>query len=141
MPPPRVQPTGVVARITSSARDSRPAVSARAGLLEAVLKPITTAGQVREGAKTDCLPWPSPPFVARAAARANRARARSPLSPQTKKRAATTPPHQQQIKDLKQGIAAFYDESSALWEDVWGSEHMHHGYYPPRREGGGTERA
>ena len=28
-----------------------------------------------------------------------------------------------------EGIAAFYDESSGLWEDVWG-EHMHHGYYP-----------
>jgi hypothetical protein len=31
-----------------------------------------------------------------------------------------------QIKELKEGIAAFYDESSSLWEDVWG-EHMHHG--------------
>eukprot|EP00181_Compsopogon_caeruleus_P000980 CAMPEP_0184681928 /NCGR_PEP_ID=MMETSP0312-20130426/4905_1 /TAXON_ID=31354 /ORGANISM="Compsopogon coeruleus, Strain SAG 36.94" /LENGTH=417 /DNA_ID=CAMNT_0027133065 /DNA_START=843 /DNA_END=2096 /DNA_ORIENTATION=- len=25
-------------------------------------------------------------------------------------------------------IATFYDDRSALWEDVWG-EHMHHGYY------------
>eukprot|EP00887_Chlorella_sp_A99_P002160 scaffold21.g2160.t1 len=32
-------------------------------------------------------------------------------------------------KPLKEGIAQFYDESSALWESVWG-EHMHHGYYP-----------
>jgi hypothetical protein len=31
-----------------------------------------------------------------------------------------------QIKELKEGIAAFYDESSGLWENVWG-EHMHHG--------------
>lgn len=31
-----------------------------------------------------------------------------------------------QITDLKQGIASFYDESSGLWEDMWG-EHMHHG--------------
>jgi tocopherol O-methyltransferase len=30
---------------------------------------------------------------------------------------------------LSEGIAGFYDRSSALWEDVWG-EHMHHGYYP-----------
>lgn len=30
---------------------------------------------------------------------------------------------------LKQGIAKFYNESSGLWESVWG-EHMHHGYYP-----------
>ena len=30
---------------------------------------------------------------------------------------------------LNQGIANFYDESSGLWEQMWG-EHMHHGYYP-----------
>ena len=29
---------------------------------------------------------------------------------------------------LNDDIAAFYDESSELWEDIW-SEHMHHGYY------------
>eukprot|EP00240_Pyramimonas_obovata_P006094 CAMPEP_0118924248 /NCGR_PEP_ID=MMETSP1169-20130426/2470_1 /TAXON_ID=36882 /ORGANISM="Pyramimonas obovata, Strain CCMP722" /LENGTH=335 /DNA_ID=CAMNT_0006865341 /DNA_START=51 /DNA_END=1054 /DNA_ORIENTATION=+ len=29
---------------------------------------------------------------------------------------------------LNEGIATFYDESSALWENMWG-EHMHHGYY------------
>ncbi len=28
-----------------------------------------------------------------------------------------------QVPDLKQGIAQFYDESSALWEDIWGT-HM-----------------
>ena len=33
-------------------------------------------------------------------------------------------------KDLKIGIAGFYDRSSELWEEVWG-EHMHHGYYVP----------
>jgi len=33
-------------------------------------------------------------------------------------------------KDLRIGIAGFYDRSSKLWEDVWG-EHMHHGYYIP----------
>lgn len=27
-------------------------------------------------------------------------------------------------------IRSFYDDSSALWEQVWG-EHMHHGYYGP----------
>ena len=31
--------------------------------------------------------------------------------------------------ELKRGIARFYDESSAIWLDVWG-EHLHHGYYP-----------
>jgi hypothetical protein len=30
---------------------------------------------------------------------------------------------------LNEGIATFYDESSELWESMWG-EHMHHGYYP-----------
>jgi len=34
-----------------------------------------------------------------------------------------------QRKPLNQGIANFYDESSGLWEQMWG-EHMHHGYYP-----------
>lgn len=34
-----------------------------------------------------------------------------------------------QVADLKEGIASFYDESSGLWESMWG-EHMHHGYYP-----------
>lgn len=36
---------------------------------------------------------------------------------------------------LKQGIAEFYDESSLVWEEMWG-EHMHHGYYPDKAEGG-----
>lgn len=31
---------------------------------------------------------------------------------------------------LQKGIAEFYDESSGLWESVWG-EHMHHGFYDP----------
>ena len=29
-------------------------------------------------------------------------------------------------EELKDGIAQFYDESSAIWEEIWG-EHMHHG--------------
>jgi len=36
-------------------------------------------------------------------------------------------------EELKADIANFYDNSSPLWESVWG-EHMHHGYYiPPTR--------
>lgn len=35
----------------------------------------------------------------------------------------------EQFATLNKGIAGFYDESSALWERMWG-EHMHHGYYP-----------
>lgn len=34
-----------------------------------------------------------------------------------------------QMQTLNEGIANFYDDSSALWESMWG-EHMHHGYYP-----------
>ncbi|MBK4730668.1 methyltransferase domain-containing protein [Oxynema sp. CENA135] len=30
---------------------------------------------------------------------------------------------------LYENIQQFYDESSTLWESIWG-EHMHHGYYP-----------
>eukprot|EP00624_Nannochloropsis_granulata_P003321 evm.model.NODE_2696_length_18529_cov_22.576448.6 len=35
--------------------------------------------------------------------------------------------------ELKDGIAAFYDESTAIWEEVWG-EHLHHGYYYTGKE-------
>ncbi|GMP91885.1 hypothetical protein CsSME_00042361 [Camellia sinensis var. sinensis] len=31
---------------------------------------------------------------------------------------------------LQKGIAEFYDESSGLWESIWG-DHMHHGFYDP----------
>ena len=30
--------------------------------------------------------------------------------------------------DLSEQIQQFYDDSSGLWEEIWG-EHMHHGYY------------
>eukprot|EP00640_Fibrocapsa_japonica_P003279 CAMPEP_0113935140 /NCGR_PEP_ID=MMETSP1339-20121228/2358_1 /TAXON_ID=94617 /ORGANISM="Fibrocapsa japonica" /LENGTH=316 /DNA_ID=CAMNT_0000937191 /DNA_START=229 /DNA_END=1179 /DNA_ORIENTATION=- /assembly_acc=CAM_ASM_000762 len=38
-------------------------------------------------------------------------------------------------EELKKGIGQFYDDSSAVWEEIWG-EHMHHGYYPdgPRKD-------
>lgn len=32
--------------------------------------------------------------------------------------------------ELREGIADFYDASSAVWVEIWG-EHMHHGYYEP----------
>lgn len=41
------------------------------------------------------------------------------------------------IKSLKEGIAGFYDESSGIWEDIWG-DHMHHGYYEPGAEVSGS---
>lgn len=31
-------------------------------------------------------------------------------------------------QQLQKGIAEFYDESSGLWENIWG-DHMHHGFY------------
>ncbi|GAB4858146.1 Tocopherol O-methyltransferase, chloroplastic [Ancistrocladus abbreviatus] len=31
---------------------------------------------------------------------------------------------------LQRGIADLYDESSVIWEDIWG-DHMHHGFYDP----------
>lgn len=36
-------------------------------------------------------------------------------------------------QELKDGIAQFYDESSEIWEEIWG-EHMHHGYYYTGKE-------
>ncbi|KAF8378993.1 hypothetical protein HHK36_028420 [Tetracentron sinense] len=33
--------------------------------------------------------------------------------------------------ELQKGIAEFYDESSGIWEDIWG-DHMHHGFYDPK---------
>lgn len=33
-------------------------------------------------------------------------------------------------RELRKGIAEFYDESSGIWEDIWG-DHMHHGFYDP----------
>ncbi|KAL6141823.1 hypothetical protein ACLB2K_060109 [Fragaria x ananassa] len=35
--------------------------------------------------------------------------------------------------ELKKDIAEFYDESSGLWEDLWG-DHMHHGFYDPKAD-------
>ncbi|KAL5071553.1 hypothetical protein RYX36_022440 [Vicia faba] len=37
---------------------------------------------------------------------------------------------EEEKKKLQLGIAEFYDESSGIWEDIWG-EHMHHGFYHP----------
>ncbi|KAE8679027.1 Tocopherol O-methyltransferase [Hibiscus syriacus] len=41
-------------------------------------------------------------------------------------------------RELKDGIAEFYDESSGLWEDIWG-EHMHHGFYDPDFDVSGSD--
>ncbi|KAB2049408.1 hypothetical protein ES319_A13G174500v1 [Gossypium barbadense] len=39
---------------------------------------------------------------------------------------------------LQEGIAEFYDESSGIWEDIWG-DHMHHGYYDPGSDVSGSD--
>ncbi len=41
--------------------------------------------------------------------------------------------HRFRRQELKDGIAQFYDESSQIWEEIWG-EHMHHGYYYTGKE-------
>lgn len=43
---------------------------------------------------------------------------------------ATTTRSDAAARELKEGIAELYDESSSLWEDIWG-DHMHHGFYKP----------
>ena len=61
---------------------------------------------------------------------ASHVHARAPLS--SSRGASTTRPSASSADagdaQLKRGIASFYDESSSLWESIWG-EHMHHGYY------------
>lgn len=44
--------------------------------------------------------------------------------------ASTTAADSGSTRELKQGIAELYDQSSAVWEDIWG-DHMHHGFYDP----------
>ncbi|OMO96728.1 Methyltransferase type 11 [Corchorus olitorius] len=41
-------------------------------------------------------------------------------------------------RTLQEGIAGFYDESSGLWEDIWG-DHMHHGFYDPDSDASGAD--
>jgi tocopherol O-methyltransferase len=41
---------------------------------------------------------------------------------------------------LNEGIAAFYDQSTPLWEEIWG-DHLHHGYYPKGSAEGVDHRA
>ncbi|WOL14136.1 gamma-tocopherol methyltransferase [Canna indica] len=43
-------------------------------------------------------------------------------------RFAVTKAASAEVEGLKKGIAELYDESSGLWEDIWG-DHMHHGFY------------
>jgi hypothetical protein len=117
-----------------------------ASLLNAIVKPITTSGQVRrEGWRLRAVCCAAPrergpaepagpaqegPLPPRAPA-CNRGglrewRAAGAALPWALAAASLPPPPSAQVGDLKKGIAQFYDESSGLWEEVWG-EHMHHG--------------
>lgn len=110
----------------------------RAGLLDTIIKPITSSGEVRRRA--------APP----------------PSRLDCPAHGYSLPLLLLQRKPLQEGIANFYDESSQLWESMWVSkeggaaaaagsttriltpsrcctvvglrglqgEHMHHGYYP-----------
>ncbi|KAJ8626078.1 hypothetical protein MRB53_019385 [Persea americana] len=57
-----------------------------------------------------------------------------PLWPGRLQRSVRQPVHTKMVTratygvELKKGIAEFYDESSRVWENVWG-DHMHHGFY------------
>ncbi|KAK9272048.1 hypothetical protein L1049_002417 [Liquidambar formosana] len=43
---------------------------------------------------------------------------------------ATRMASEEGVVQLQKGIAELYDESSGIWEDIWG-DHMHHGFYDP----------
>ncbi|GKU88759.1 hypothetical protein SLEP1_g2986 [Rubroshorea leprosula] len=68
-------------------------------------------------------PTPTPPLIrgprfgeltTSARVRLTRTNATAPTKPRT----------------LQEGIAELYDESSGIWEEIWG-DHMHHGFYDP----------
>ncbi|XP_047155959.1 tocopherol O-methyltransferase, chloroplastic-like [Vigna umbellata] len=46
------------------------------------------------------------------------------------KEMAAVEQHEKEKEKLQKGIAEFYDESSTIWENIWG-DHMHHGFYDP----------
>ncbi|CAN1271595.1 Probable tocopherol O-methyltransferase, chloroplastic [Linum perenne] len=62
----------------------------------------------------------------------------SPLRQSRKFLAMAAATASEQQVELKKGIAEFYDESSGVWEDIWG-EHMHHGFYEPDALVSGSE--
>ncbi|CAN6280288.1 unnamed protein product [Urochloa humidicola] len=76
---------------------------------------------------------PLPSTSAAAARRSYRAAAPVPRRRRPRLRpmassTATEPPPAAAPPGLKEGIAGLYDESSGLWESIWG-DHMHHGFY------------
>ncbi|XP_058181637.1 gamma-tocopherol methyltransferase, chloroplastic-like [Rhododendron vialii] len=55
------------------------------------------------------------------------ARSKSSATAATTTTAAATT---EEVEKLQKGIAELYDESSGVWEEIWG-DHMHHGFYDP----------
>ncbi|KAE9451781.1 hypothetical protein C3L33_16280, partial [Rhododendron williamsianum] len=48
----------------------------------------------------------------------------------TRSTAAGYTSNTEEVEKLQKGIAELYDESSRVWEEIWG-DHMHHGFYDP----------
>ena len=97
-------------RVSGVSHRRTKAAVCRAGILEQIIKPITNSGKVRAR------------VVMRQPARALLARPR-----------CLSTPRRPQKLELKEGIANFYDESSQLWESMWGA--------PPRAAPPRTRRA
>lgn len=83
---------------------------------------------------TGCLPLPQrrPIILAAAAAAGSHDVAAPMLVVKASSSSSTTADEEESERAmmLRKGIAEFYDESSGLWENIWG-EHMHHGFYDP----------
>ena len=88
------------------ARSQRRAVAPRAGLLDTLIKPITSSGEVGGVDPVSCR-------HSSTRRRCRRRRCWRSLLPTI---LLHTEP---QRKPLKEGIANFYDESSQLWENIW----------------------
>lgn len=85
---------------------------------------------------TGCLPLPQRRPIILAAAAGSHDVAAPMLVVKASSSSSTTADEEEEEEEeerammLRKGIAEFYDESSGLWENIWG-EHMHHGFYDP----------
>jgi hypothetical protein len=87
----------------------RQRVAVRAGLLDTLIKPITSSGEVSRACR----------WVGGLPQAAGSGSLRLPTVPPPPVTALILPPSRLQRKPLKEGIANFYDESSQLWESIW----------------------
>jgi hypothetical protein len=60
----------------------------------------------------------------------SRRRRVSSMAVKTREQEMVLGEEEEEKKKLQLGIAEFYDESSGIWENIWG-DHMHHGFYDP----------